>query len=135
MHVWDSFLPFFCDSVDSEYFGPPFYEFEKVHEISTNRIKIFGQITIKRLLSNEHKFIEVNNEPNIFKNASSWVILKYDRTYIQPDNIYFIILIIVISNSNRGFSCTKRSFNCWQWYCAIGIILYHISSILFDTND
>ena len=28
-------------------FGPPFYKFEKVHKISTNRIEIFGQTTIK----------------------------------------------------------------------------------------
>ena len=47
-----------CVVVDS---GSPFYKFEKVHKLSTDRIETFRQTAIRCLLSNEYKFIGVNN--------------------------------------------------------------------------
>ena len=40
-----------------------FYKFEKVHQVSTNRIGIFGQAALKCLIkiSNAYKFIGANN--------------------------------------------------------------------------
>ena len=43
-------------------------------QISTNRTEIFGQITIQYLLSNEYKFIGINNkrasEDEYFRNTT-----------------------------------------------------------------
>ena len=53
-------------SIIREDFGPLFYKFKRVPKISTNRIKIFGKTTMECLLSNEYRFMGLNNLLNIF---------------------------------------------------------------------
>ena len=58
----------------------------KFDNMSTNRIEILGQTTIKCLLFiYEYKFIGFDNQPNILASVWSWVTPKYDRTFsFQP---------------------------------------------------